>query len=347
MIRRFPLLSGFAGLGSLCVIYAVAKNPVYDTLRETWHRQVDVRLVQDRSTLDLGKGIAFGMYRPELPWDFDGFFKLGRDIGVKPRIVSWYQAWGDQKENEFKSDAMAACERAHLVPLVTWEPWVTGFAQFKRQNPEASLSLVVQGMFDGYIHDWAHKAVRLHRPFLLRPLHEPGNPWYSWSTAHGNSPEMVRQAWRHIVKIFRDEGANNVAFVWTPYTLADTAAWPGSEYVDWIGLDVFNYGTRVEHGSWNGFDALVKGTRDPLKRYGKPLLLCEVGTTDGGGDPVDWWTQAFRTLSTPELSDVRGIVVFNNPVGITPMGTPVDWTLPSTPADLQRYRKHIDRLKFR
>jgi hypothetical protein len=347
MIRRHPLTSGFAGLLALCVVYAFAKDPVYDTLRETWHRQVDVKLVENRSRLETGTGILLGMYRPELPWDFDGFFRLGAELGATPRIVSWYQAWGDRKDNEFKEDALDACQRAGLVPLITWEPWVTGFAAYREQNPDSSLMLVIQGRFDAYIHTWAHKAVRHHHPFFLRPLHEPGNPWYSWSTAHGNSPVLIRQAWQHIVAIFRDEGADNVAFVWTPYTLADTAAWPGSEYVDWIGLDVFNYGTRVEHGNWRDFEDLVRAERDPLRHFGKPIMLCEVGTTDGGGDPADWWARAFKDMSSPALADIRGLVVFNNPVGITPMGTPVDWTLPDAAADFQRYRPQTRRLKFR
>jgi hypothetical protein len=48
-------------------------------------------------------------------------------------------------------------------------------------------------------------------------------------------------AWRHIVNVFRREGADNVSWLWTvPAGQAGTtltAWWPGARYVTWVGVD--------------------------------------------------------------------------------------------------------------
>jgi len=341
MIRRYPLVWGFLALVMLCALYANSKTVVYNSLRNLWFTEVSRRYVEDRSQLLQDTSRYFGMYRPELPWDYERYFELSADLQVHPRIVSWYQAWGDHDEAAFKQEAFKAAHKAGLLPMVTWEPWINKFEGFEDRALDSSLVLLNKGCFDRYIHRWAREAVRYGHPFFLRPLHEPGNPWYTWSIEHGNSPATVREAWKHIVTIFRQEGANNVAFVWTPYTVADTALWPGDEYVDWIGLDVFNYGTLVDQGMWTDLRSLVKVLRDPLQAHGKPFMLAESGTTAGGGNAADWWVDAFRDLSLPDLKDVRGVVLFDNPVGITPTGLPVDWRMPQAPGDVARYRPLI------
>ena len=49
-------------------------------------------------------------------------------------------------------------------------------------------------------------------------------------------------AWRHIVTLFRAEGADNVTWLWT--INRDTHGtgpigkwWPGKAYVTWVGID--------------------------------------------------------------------------------------------------------------
>jgi len=347
MIRRYPLICGFVVLLTLIIFYADFKVTAYNSVRNIWFDKVSRRMVEDRATLVQQPKNLFGMYRPELPWDYVRFFELSAELNVHPLLVSWYQAWGDHDEATFKTEAMHAAHKAGLIPMITWEPWINKFEGFDSRPLDSSLILLNKGCFDPYITRWAREAVRYGHPFMLRPLHEPGNPWYAWSTEHGNSPAVEKEAWQHIVKIFRAEGATNVAFVWTPYTVADTALWPGNEYVDWIGLDIFNYGKLVDHSSWTDMRTLLKKLRDPLQVHGKPFLVAEAGTTNGGGNSADWWSEAFHDLSQSDLQDVRGLVLFNNPAGITPTGIPVDWRMPESLEDLKRYRASLAQLHFR
>ena len=51
-------------------------------------------------------------------------------------------------------------------------------------------------------------------------------------------------AWRHIVTVFRQQGADNVTWLWTVNIVdqkggipSPAAWWPGASYVTWVGID--------------------------------------------------------------------------------------------------------------
>jgi beta-mannanase len=71
--------------------------------------------------------------------------------------------------------------------------------------------------------------------------HEMNATWYSWGYGHVPASTFVA-AWRHIVTLFRREGADNVTWLWTinadrPGTGPLASWWPGANYVTWVGID--------------------------------------------------------------------------------------------------------------
>ena len=79
-------------------------------------------------------------------------------------------------------------------------------------------------------------------PVLWRPLHEAGGQWFWW----GMDPEACNELWRVMYDRFEQKGLDNLIWVWTqssawgkPYS--DGYRWyPGDEYVDIVGMDVYN-----------------------------------------------------------------------------------------------------------
>lgn len=332
MIRRFPVLFFVLFLAASGLAYELFMHRATALVNELWFDHVECRLVEDRATLKPLPGVRlFGLYRPELPWDFVRYYTLSDSLQVRPQIVSWYQSWGEGKEHEFKSDAVEKALDKGLTPMVTWEPWLSSFKGHEKDS-SGNLAGVISGDFDPYIRRWARAVARVHKPIFLRPMHEMGNPWYSWTMPHGNTPEMIAESWRHIVRIFREEGAKNAAFVWTPHIAADTMAWPGNDWVDWVGLDIFNYGTMAEKGKWLDFAGLTAPMLSAVESYGKPVMLAEVGSSAAGGDRRDWWIDAFKQL--PRFPQVRALVIFDNPACNNTTGIPVDWGFTQTPGIL-------------
>ena len=69
--------------------------------------------------------------------------------------------------------------------------------------------------------------------------------WYSWGYGHV-PPLTFVAAWRHIVTLFRAQGADNVTWLWTinadlPTTGPIASWWPGAGYVTWVGIDGYYY----------------------------------------------------------------------------------------------------------
>ena len=52
------------------------------------------------------------------------------------------------------------------------------------------------------------------RPVILSFGHEMNGYWYTWGNTHTSPADFV-DAWRHIVTLFRAEGAENVTWLWT------------------------------------------------------------------------------------------------------------------------------------
>lgn len=335
-MRRYPVLTLVLSLVVVFASYLSTRKILVKWVGESYYQLVERRGVLDHKGLIPAAGRRlFGLYRPEIPWDYARYRAIGRSLGVEPRIASFYQAWGDGAAYEFKSEAVRRALDDRNIPMITWEPWLTAFAEH-RTGAAGELTEVARGKFDAYLRKYAREAVRMKQPFFLRPLHEVGNSEYPWSTACGNSPSLVAETYRHIVRVFRQEGAHNVAFVWTPHTNTDIEAWPGKEWVDWIGIDLFNYGTVVDQGKWQSFRSLVDERLQAFGSLGRPVMVAELGCSGHGGDCETFWTDTFQALAQGRYPQVQALVVFDHPafaVGATKVV--VDWGFSHEPGILK------------
>lgn len=89
-------------------------------------------------------------------------------------------------------------------------------------------------------------------PVLWRPLHEAsGNTyteyhsgaWFWWGNEGG---EQYIKLWKYMFNFFKSKGINNLIWIWTTQTSslsdADYAFYPGDEFVDIVGRDIYDIG---------------------------------------------------------------------------------------------------------
>jgi mannan endo-1,4-beta-mannosidase len=81
-------------------------------------------------------------------------------------------------------------------------------------------------------------------PILWRPLHEASGRWFWWGA---QGPESCKKIWQMMFDKFTNEHKiNNLIWVWTSETNLAALDWyPGDEYVDMIGLDVYEEGNHA------------------------------------------------------------------------------------------------------
>jgi hypothetical protein len=252
--------------------------------------------------------VAFGTYIPkvnEKPHRLDAF---GRLVGRRPVIVSYYKQWDYVP---FDSGELNSIWDRGAVPMITWEP-------LSYEGREFPLRLIQRGRYDRYIRESARAAAAWGKPSLVRFAHEMYGTWYPWARGvAGNNSYRIKAVWRRVVRIFREWGADNVQWVWTPnvntggeFPFRDL--YPGDRWVDWVGFDGFNWALR---GEWNSFTDIVDNTYEELaKLTSRPMIVGETGSSEGGGDKAAWISSALRR-EIPKLPRIRAVVWFDAEFG--------------------------------
>ncbi len=258
---------------------------------------------------------------------FDNFERNIAHKGMS--IIAWGAPW------EYPAGTMLAFQRSYFdnvrnhgsIPLLSWQSW----ACCGSNQPKYKLSNVTRGDFDPYIRQWATDARNWGHPFFLRFDHEMNGTWqFPWSAnLNGNSSTDYVAAYRHVHDIFTQVGATNVTWVWCP-NISDTGTtplaqlYPGDSYVDWLGLDGYNWYTR-QAMPWLSFSQVFSGTptqkqmKDSYTEVtnlspAKPLMIAEFATVelgDGGAAKAAWISSTLTTEIPQNYPKIKAIVYFN------------------------------------
>ena len=249
--------------------------------------------------------------------------------GRAPALVMWYQSFS---EPLFYSSQMPAVYNRGAVPLITWEP--------VDANGGVSLRDIANGSRDAYLQQAAADARQWGHPFYVRFAHEMNGSWYSWGKGvEGNTAADYVSAWRHVVQTFRDEGATNVKWVWSPNTSGfGTAAfdefYPGDAWTDWVGLDGYNWGSNRGSG-WRSFREVFGASYAALTALtNKPVMIAETGAPEDGGNKAAWITAALLEDLPRTMPAVRAVVWFDR-------DKEADWRVDSSPGALTAFRAAV------
>ena len=257
-------------------------------------------------------------------------------VGSKPSTVMLYQNW--ESDSAFDPDMLDAVADRGATPIVTWAPRDPNRG---RNQFEYSLQKIAGGRYDAYIRGWARGAAAWERPLYLRFAHEMNTDFYPWGVGvNGNTGADYVAAWRHIHDIFVQEGAGNVRWVWSP--LADTPTgreeleqmYPGDDYVDWLALDGYNWGTEgLALAEWRTVSEIFGPFYDELVGVSdKPVMIAETASAEAGGSKADWIKEGLLEDVPSRLPQVRAVVWFSS-------NKLMDWRVNSSPESLEAYSK--------
>lgn len=286
-------------------------------------------------TPEPNRQIALGAYiigAPSDPSKIDAYAKL---TGAMPRIVMWYQAW-ESDSGVFQPKAANTVRSRGAMPLISWEPW-----RSRTTDPEWALSTIISGAHDPYIRQWTKAVAAWGHPIYVRLMYEMNGYWTAWSPGvNGNTTDQFVRAWRHIVNIARAQGADNIRWVWAPNIDSDNpklssyaSVFPGDDYVDWVGLDGFNWGTSRLTTSWRDVVTTFKRSVTEARTLtAKPVMIAEVGSSELGGDKAAWIADFPRIVT--DLPEIDAITWFN---GID-QDWDVDWRVQSSTSSLDAFR---------
>ena len=208
---------------------------------------------------------------------------------------------------------------------------------------------LVDGKADTYIRDYAKGVKNYGEEIWLRPLHEANGDWYDWGVGKsgaGNTDENVAEAFRHIVKIFREENVENVKWVWTTNASNQgsgttlTGNYPGDEYVDYISIDGYNWGKCQSWSSWQTFSQVFKKAYNALANIDKPLFIAEISSSELGGNKAEWITDMFEHFAT-DFSRVFAVMWFSQ----SKEANEGDWALNTSQEAVDAWKAGIAKMK--
>lgn len=265
-------------------------------------------------------GENYGLMDP--PWDMRSVEMFEANVGKKVSLLHigfpWFDSvgWPHNKYYPFVPSLFETLHQRDITPLVTWAPWDGAIASNSTKQPNFALSTIIRGDHDAFITKWATGARDWKHPFFLRFAWEMNGDWYSWSEGrNGNTIGQYVQAWQHVHDIFTQVGATNVTWVWCvsaeyPGSKSLESLYPGDAYVDWVGIDGYNFPRKA---GWQSFAAVFGPTYDHLQRLAptKPVMIAEFGSSESGGSKADWITDALATQLPQNFPNIKAVVWFN------------------------------------
>ena len=280
------------------------------------------------------KPLLLGVYDNLSAVSFENMFNLEKSLNTLFPFIHIYTAWGSKPEEEFPGKQVRAIYELGSVPVITWEPWLTDFSpeEFPElRKPElrdkGGLADIANGKYDAYITAWAMEAKSMNKTLFIRLGHEMNDPYrYPWGPQN-NKPADYVAAWIHVHKIFDNVGARNIKWIWSPHPSYGwfDAYYPGDQYVDWVGVNILNYGTVAAWSKWWTFKEMFGSHYKDLVKYGKPIMITEFGSLAVGGDRSKWFEESLASLPV-DYPAVKSVLFFNYSSDQTTTQQAVDWT---------------------
>ena len=273
-----------------------------------------------------GAYIDFGDQEDEVT--LDAIEEFETMVGKQQAIVASSSYWGEQT---FPTRNLEIIWRHGSIPLVFWSPWDKPYDQ-NRGPDRFSLLEIIKGTWDQYIDQWADAARAFGQPMIVSFGNEMNGDWFPWSgTFYGGAkpaegspgeyegPLTFKRAYRHVVDRVRARGAINIRWLFHTNNYAEpndtwnypAAYYPGSEYVDWLGLSV--YGEQTPDSEWALLEPLIDWPYDQMTAVdpSKPIMVAEwgVGEFPKEGNKAEFIRAGFAMF--PKYPNLKAAIYWN------------------------------------
>jgi len=220
-----------------------------------------------------------------------------------------------------------------------------------------SMQSIIDGDWDDKLIQWAQDSKNnLDKdgdpiPLLATFTIEMNGYWFPWSgiynggtkneyesgdelsktsaSGKADGPERFRNAYRHIIDLFREQEVNHITWFFVPDTIGpnrnyvsllteewnkQTNYYPGDDYIDWIGTNL--YGAARKNATWKDFNTELELKYQEIADItpNKPIALLEFGVVEDhvSGNKSDWLQQTFETILAGDYLNFKAISYWND-----------------------------------
>ena len=323
-MKLLRLYDGTALALALCLLSAAAGCRKARPAAE--NENAPVELVVPAKGAYTGAFVDFGDEEDDVTLDAIEDFETM--VGRHQAIVASSSYWGEQS---FPTRNLEIIWRHGSIPLLFWSPWDKPYQQ-SRGPDRFSLLEIIKGTWDGYIDRWADAARAFGKPIIVSFANEMNGDWFPWSgTFYGGGkpvaespgefagPLTFKRAYRHVVDRVRARGATNIRWLFQTNNYAEPnetwnyppAYYPGSNYVDWLGLSI--YGEQTPDEDWSPFEPLLEWPYEQMAAVdpAKPMMVAEwgVGEFPKHGNKAEFIADGFALF--PKYPRIKAAVYWD------------------------------------
>lgn len=266
--------------------------------------------------------------------------------GKKHAVVNLFATWCDQTtllDTLFNQQLLNIWNNKN-IPLITWEPFFCSSSptptddELRTITPADIEVRAAKGEYDTYLNKWADRLKSFlsgpdgvfntadDRRAYIRLAHEMNGDWYPWGAAKGgNAPADFVRMWQRVKSVFYNKGMGwtHLQWIWCvnftdngyPVLYTAESFYPGDEYVDWVSISGYNWGTTQNWSKWITPDQVFTPMLSRLRvMTKKPVSITEFASTTvtSSGTSVaaksQWITDAFNYALA---QDIKMVVWFN------------------------------------
>ncbi|MDV2993463.1 MAG: Endoglucanase H [Chroococcidiopsis sp. SAG 2025] len=276
--------------------------------------------------------LLLGVYYGNNGWEMDRLQAMEKWQDKQHTTIALFANWCDSTtdlDNLFGQQLVKIWGDRH-VPSITWEP----FSCNASATPSDIEVKIANGDLDSYINRWADRMKTFlsgadgiyntqdDRRAYIRLAHEMNGNWYPWSAAQGTRPTDYVRMWRHVKSLFFNKGMHRTHLQWIWCVNATDVGnykaesfYPGNNYVDWVGIDGYNWGQTQAWSQWQDPAQVFGNMLHRLHRItSKPVAIGEMATTTTttAGNQIaaksQWITKIFKYTHS---HNIKAIAWFN------------------------------------
>ena len=233
-----------------------------------------------------------------------GLTRFNSNVGKASSIEHWGMCWTCTFDSGVANLVVARGD----IPAIDWA-----------NDSGHTDAAIASGQYDSWITTQAQAMKAFGHPLFLLFDEEMNGTWYPYSPGqNGNTAASFVAMWRHIHDVFTAVGATNVTWVWDPNVDPSgiypsfSSLYPGDAYVDWTGLNGYNWGGG-NGGGWTSFSSVFSSSYQALLQVApsKPIMIGEIASEENGGSKAAWITDALATQLPRNFPQIKAMLWFN------------------------------------
>ncbi|HSA83421.1 MAG TPA: glycosyl hydrolase [Patescibacteria group bacterium] len=262
-------------------------------------------------------------------------------IDKKVAFANLFSEW-EYLANPQLRDNLNTISANGWTPIISANP---SFIDNCEDKGKPLYATIADGSCDTFLAKVGKNMKAYNRPLFLRFAWEMNLKNMYWSVEGTKStPQDFIHAWQRFHTILKREGATNVVWILSfntssSETIPYADLYPGDEYVDWVAIDGYNWGTSQPWSGWTNFSGVFWNSYSELIAVSKkPVMLSEVNSSPTGGNKAAWFDDMLTEKIPDDYPQIEAIVFFNEN---KMTGESVDWRIEKSPEYVEAVRSGL------